>query len=69
MAMTFTGWCWSVFSPCWSPAKICSGATTVIMPIAMENMTRAPSFACFPAGFAHKRCQAPTAPTTSAVVR
>ena len=40
------------------------GATTVIMPIAIENITRAPSLPR-----SRSRCQAPTPPTTSAVVR
>ena len=28
IAAIFAGWCSSVFSPCWSPTKICSGAST-----------------------------------------
>jgi hypothetical protein len=47
-----------------SPATIWSGATTTIMPIAIENMRRAPASVR-----SRRRCNAPTAPTTSAVVR
>jgi hypothetical protein len=39
-------------------------AVTMIMPSAMANITRAPSLLRF-----RSRCQAPTAPTTRAVVR
>ena len=43
IAMIFTGWCSSVLRPCWSPAKIWIGATSVAIHIAIENMTRGPA--------------------------
>ena len=64
IAMTLVGWCSSVFSPCWSPAKIWIGATRSSIHIAIENMTRLSSCAR-----RRSMCQAAHAPTTSAVVR
>src|SRR5215470_17224779 len=40
MPMIFTGWCSSVFSPCWSPTMTWIGATRVAIHIAMENITQ-----------------------------
>ena len=64
IAMIFTGWCSSVLRPCWSPATIWIGATMVAIHIAMENITRAPAWCG-----SRSRWNAPTAPTTKAVVR
>ena len=49
-----------------SPEEVPDDA--LIMPIAIENMTRTPSLSP-PSDLPRSRCQAPTAPTTSAVVR
>ena len=41
MAAILIGWCLSVLSPCRSPMKSCSGASTASRPIAMRSMVRA----------------------------
>ena len=64
MAATLAGWCLSVFSPWTSPTTACSGATSSSMPMAIANIF-------FTAGLRSPRskCQAPDAPTISAVAR
>ena len=47
-----------------SPARICTGATSAAIHIAIENILRAWALVR-----SFSRCQAPTPPTTKAVVR
>jgi hypothetical protein len=64
MAATLAGWCSRVLSPWKSPITACTGATSTIIHIAMENILRT-------AGLSRprSRCQAAEAPTNSAVAR
>ena len=54
----------SVFRPWASPATACNGATIAAIHIAIENILRLGA-----SQWPRSRCQAPTPPTTNAVVR
>ncbi len=64
IAAILAGWCLSVFRPWKSPTTACSGAEIASMAIAIANIF-------FTAGLRspRSRCQAPDAPTISAVAR
>jgi len=41
IAAILAGWCSSVFRPCWSPAKICSGASSAAIAIPVRSVRAA----------------------------
>ncbi len=63
IAAIFIGWCLSVFRPCMSPTKICTGTVSAANPTAAISMRR-PASTCVP----FRRYHAPTPPITKQVV-